>query len=81
MSLSASPSEAAVTPFFMHRSDGMSSEYIAAAATIATMGFQTLSSLQMHVLDAPATDVFFVDDELGTRIGELASVAAYITRS
>lgn len=54
MSLSASPTEAAATPFFMRRSDGMSSEYIAAAAKIATMGFQTLSSLQMHVLDAPA---------------------------
>lgn len=42
------------TPFFMKRADGMSDEYVRAAARLTTMCFQTLSSLQMHVLDAPA---------------------------
>jgi hypothetical protein len=42
------------TPFFMRRSDGMSDDYIRAASRIATMAFQTLSCLQLHVLDAPA---------------------------
>lgn len=50
----ASQAATAVTPFFMKRSDGMSDEYIEAAAKLATMAFQTLSSLQTHTLDAPA---------------------------
>lgn len=50
----ASQAGAAVTPFFMKRSDGMSAEYIEAATKLSTMFFQTLSNLQTHVLDAPA---------------------------
>lgn len=52
----SSPGNQAVanTPFFMRRADGMSDEYVHAAARLAGMGFQTLSCLQMHVLDAPA---------------------------
>ncbi len=51
-----SPSNQAVanTPFFMRRADGMSEEYVRAATRLARMGFQSLSCLQMHVLDAPA---------------------------
>ena len=50
-----SPNDIAqATPFFMTRADGMSDEYVRAAARLATMCFQTLSCLQMHVLDAPA---------------------------
>ncbi|MDF1818803.1 MAG: hypothetical protein P1U54_09195 [Immundisolibacteraceae bacterium] len=42
------------TPHYMSRADGMSDEYVAAATKLVSMTFQSLCSLQMHVLDAPA---------------------------
>ena len=42
------------SPHYMSRADGMSDEYVAAASKLVTMTFQSLCSLQMHVLDTPA---------------------------
>jgi len=52
----------AAVPYYMSRTDGMSDEYVAAAARLVSMTFQSLCSLQMHVLDAPAHRLW-ADDE------------------
>ena len=45
---------AQAVPYYMSRADGMSDAYVAAAVKLVGMTFQSLCSLQMHVLDAPA---------------------------
>lgn len=56
------PASAKETPYYMSRADGMNEEYVAAARKLVIMTFQSLCSLQTHVLNAPAHKAW-ADDE------------------